>query len=289
MGSQQQITLAVFKASTNLLIDAVGVSAAVAYGLRRLRAAYSGAGLRVRRASDNAEQDIGFSGEGLDWADAISFKGASTIFVTTWYDQSTNGNNAVQATSANQPELDTTNSRIVFDGTNDALKTASNVTIGGKGLSLFLVRQFASLAGTQMVAELGHLDQEGAGFFAIGGAGERRWQIGDDAITYNRKENTSTNTTLKLDSLTADKSVAGGSGETGMFENGDSTGNTSGFTGNTSQDFAAARFHLGHRDVGGASLWYNGSLKEAVLFPSLLGSTPRNTAQDNINAFHAIY
>ena len=49
--------------AAGLLIDDVGVDAVVAFGLRKLRAAYTGDAIRVRRASDNAEQDIGFSGE----------------------------------------------------------------------------------------------------------------------------------------------------------------------------------------------------------------------------------
>ena len=41
--------------AAGLLIDDVGVDAVVAFGLRKLRAAYTGDAIRVRRASDNAE------------------------------------------------------------------------------------------------------------------------------------------------------------------------------------------------------------------------------------------
>ena len=44
----------------NLLLDDYPNSA-VAYSLRKLRTAYTGAAIRVRRSSDNAEQDIGFN------------------------------------------------------------------------------------------------------------------------------------------------------------------------------------------------------------------------------------
>jgi len=38
--------------------------AAAAYSLRKLRADYSGSAVRVRRSSDNTEQDIGFTTQG---------------------------------------------------------------------------------------------------------------------------------------------------------------------------------------------------------------------------------
>ena len=43
------------------ILDQLGVSAAAAYSLRKLRAAYAGSAIRVRRSSDNAELDIGFA------------------------------------------------------------------------------------------------------------------------------------------------------------------------------------------------------------------------------------
>ena len=53
-------------------------NAAAAYSLRKLRAAYSGSAVRVRRSSDNTEQDIGFTAQGeLDTASLLSFVNAS--------------------------------------------------------------------------------------------------------------------------------------------------------------------------------------------------------------------
>lgn len=81
-------------------------NAAVAYSLRRLRAGYTGACIRVRRSSDNAEQDIGFNSNfDLDTTALLTFVGANNGFITTWYDQSGNGNNATQSTAAQQPRI----------------------------------------------------------------------------------------------------------------------------------------------------------------------------------------
>jgi hypothetical protein len=100
------------------LLDAYP-NAYVAYSLRKLSDVYSGNSIRVRRSSDNAEQDIGFSSNQLDTASLISFVdaggGAKNGFVTTWYDQSGNAINATQTTAANQPQI-VLNSVVISNG-----------------------------------------------------------------------------------------------------------------------------------------------------------------------------
>jgi hypothetical protein len=100
---KQEITLPSFTGLLDLYPNA-----ARAYSVRKLRDAYTGAALRVKRSSDNTEQDIGFVGENLDTSSLSSFVGAGNGIVVTWYDQSGNGANAT-ATSGNEP-------RIVSDG-----------------------------------------------------------------------------------------------------------------------------------------------------------------------------
>ncbi len=75
------------------------------YGLTCLKSTYTGSAIRVRRSSDNAEQDIGFTSNALDTAAIASFVGANDGFVTKWYDQSGAGHDLVQATAANQPRI----------------------------------------------------------------------------------------------------------------------------------------------------------------------------------------
>ena len=116
-------------------------NAAAAYSLRKLRTAYTGSAIRVRRASDNTEQNIGFVDNLLDTSSLTSFCSGTNGFVTTWYDQSGNGRNATQTTAANQPQivssgiviLENGKPAIQFDGSNDGfgLSIPSPSSLGG--------------------------------------------------------------------------------------------------------------------------------------------------------------
>lgn len=82
------------------------LSPAASFSIRRLRGAYAGQLIRVRRSSDNTQQDIGATIDGnLNTAALTTFCGSASCFVTTWYDQSGNGRDAAQATAANQPRI----------------------------------------------------------------------------------------------------------------------------------------------------------------------------------------
>ena len=87
---------------TGLLDDYPG--AAAAYSLRLLNSTYTGSAIRVRRASDNAEQDIGFDNNELDTSALATFCSGTDGFVKTWYDQA-GSNDATQATTSAQPKI----------------------------------------------------------------------------------------------------------------------------------------------------------------------------------------
>lgn len=85
------------------LLDDVSVAPWAAYSVRLLKSTYAGACVRLRRVSDDAESDFGFVGGLLDTTSIATWVGGSTARITTWYDQSGNARNAVQATAAQQP------------------------------------------------------------------------------------------------------------------------------------------------------------------------------------------
>ena len=97
------VRLGVAPTITSKLLDTYS-GAYAAYSLRKLSTTYSGSAIRVRRSSDNGEQNIGFNADGnLDTTALLSFVGSGTGFVATWYDQSGNNRNATQVSASNQP------------------------------------------------------------------------------------------------------------------------------------------------------------------------------------------
>ena len=105
------------------LLD-IYTNSAGAYSLRKLRTAYTGYAITVRRSSDNTSQDIGFDVNGnLDTTTLLSFVGAGNGYVSRWYDQSGNGNNAFQITASQQP-LIVSNGTVTTNGGKPVIRTA---------------------------------------------------------------------------------------------------------------------------------------------------------------------
>lgn len=66
---------------TSTILDQLSVAPAVAYSLRKLRTAYTGSAIRVRRSLDNAERDIGFDGTNLDTTALQNFVGSQNLLL----------------------------------------------------------------------------------------------------------------------------------------------------------------------------------------------------------------
>ena len=118
-------------------------NAAAAYSLRKLRAAYTGSAVRIRRSSDNAESDIGFLNNEFDSAAAQTFCGAGNGFITTWYDQE-NSFNLTNSTASTQPQIvasglvikENTKACVSIDNVDDMIKSGVNF---GSNTSIFSV------------------------------------------------------------------------------------------------------------------------------------------------------
>ncbi len=126
-------------------LDLNGVS--FAYSLRLLDDSYTGPIVNLRRSSDNATRDFySVDNDIIDITGITNWGGASTLYVTTWYDQSTAGRNAIQTNVALQPQLILTNPifpEIDFDGIDDYLRVNNgniqDVTNAGKEGSVFVI------------------------------------------------------------------------------------------------------------------------------------------------------
>lgn len=114
-------------AAEALLLDAL--SRGAVFSLRRLVSTYAGNCVRIRRSSDNTEQDFGFVDDVVDTAGIATFIGGGNGFAVTWYDQSGNGLDVTQATANAQPQFIAaglgSKPTLRFDGSNDFLSRAS--------------------------------------------------------------------------------------------------------------------------------------------------------------------
>lgn len=116
--------------NTSKVLDPYQSNTAAAYSTNKV---FSNATLclRVRRASDNTQLDIGFVNNKLDTTSLSSFLTATTGFLATWYDQSGNGYHLIQADVTKQPGVTLNASNglpaITFDGVNDTMANVANV------------------------------------------------------------------------------------------------------------------------------------------------------------------
>lgn len=87
------------------LLDNYGQNIGAAYSVRRLSSTYEGNCMEIRRDSDNATQNIGFSNNVLDTSAIADFCSGTSGYVRTWYDQSGNSKDVQQTTASKQPRI----------------------------------------------------------------------------------------------------------------------------------------------------------------------------------------
>ena len=120
-------------------------NAAAAYSLRKLRTLYTGSAIRVRRSSDNTEQDIGFNGINLDTSSLTSFCGSGNGFVTTWYDQSGNNLNFYNSTAVYQPQVYSNGTILKMQFVNNGLRTDNSTLFKNNKFTLIVWHRRNSL------------------------------------------------------------------------------------------------------------------------------------------------
>lgn len=258
-------------------------NAAAAYSVRKLRTLYTGSAIQVRRSSDNTTQDIGFTALGnLDTSSLTSFCSGTNGFVTTWYDQSGNANNATQTTAANQPQIVSSGSvlllnskpRLLFDGSNDKFEFTE--ISGVNGMSLVSIHKFNSISSLpQPYSGSDTILAYTGGFIkdmSIGGR-ESKSQIyyEDGSSKFIAGTSISTgNQYLQFGYV----STSGA----GISTNGSLTTGSSGL--NTSIVRAIAQ--------DGGSGYFDGDIQEAIIYPTTQASN-RTGIESNINTYYAIY
>jgi hypothetical protein len=271
----------VFPKPTPYLLDSYE-GAAAAYSLRRLRSAYTGPAVRVRRESNNDELDIYFDGQGnLDTASLEAFCAGTDGFVKVWYDQSGNGNDVTQdAATANQPKIISSGSIIPeggkpaleFDGSSDRFPfDSTGLDIGN--LSSFLVMKANVATGLQN------------GLILSGAVNNKRWYA---PWLYSGDFNYSYATQLYAVATTANTennlhtAIAGTTqGNWQAFLNGNSLGSQ------TLQTGIDTSYTDGIGALNGAN-FFNGLMQEIVVYGSDQSSN-RTGIETNINDYYNIY
>lgn len=262
--------------------------AAAAYSLRKLRSAYSGNCIRVRRSSDNTEQNIGFVNNVLDTASLLTFVGAGNGFVTTWYDQSGNGLNSSMSTAISQPRivnagvLDVKNVKagFRFDGSNDYLTRAALTALNsGNTYSIF------SVSANETTGVFGDVINTNNGSSRLNIAVDTRTTGG----FYRIATLTNTGGTGYATNLPALDGSTNQRLQTVVVNGFNIAGWKNGVAGST--DTYTGIYANNQFDIGiylGVGRYLNGYIQELVIYPSNQ-TTNRTGIESNINSYYTIY
>ena len=283
-----------------LLLD-LYQNATVAYSLRKLRTAYTGNSIRVRRSSDNAEQDFGFVANDLDTASLLTFCGAGNGFVTTWYDQSTNGLNFTQITAGSQPRivnggvLNIVNSLpAIFGNGNFSMSIPSSTNLfnflhNGSQSFITSVQKSDDLLGVKRL--YGNLGGQSSrvGYQNFSNSLTINCTIGrgvSSNLTVNNNSSSILTTNQYLLSNEIDAGNATASLRSKMYLNGSTAIANNILTNAPSTANAFANFTI--FDDGSNAQRFIGSFQELLIYPSNQSSN-RNGIESNINSYYSIY
>jgi hypothetical protein len=235
--------------------------------------------VRVRRdtdggAGDNDEQD--FTASEVSSGALVAFVGSGNDgFVETWYDQSGNSKNAVQATAGSQPKIVSAGALVTggidFDGTNDVLETS---LIPPNAATLIGVASWDTASSTQLI--LGARDST-----------DKRSYLGRNSSNVSVLGNS--NSTLTGGSISVETNfVLFGVHNVGkrlLSTNGTVVSNTDGgASNNTNQGYIIGALN----NAGTANSFLNGKIAEVIVYASDQ-SDNRVAIETNINSQYSIF
>ena len=125
-------------------------------------ATYTTSGSKTATLTGNKSYvGIGFTeGDAPSNFTVSNFKVLGSGFVETWYDQSGNGEDAVQETSGNQPKIVSAGALVAdgidFDGSNDRLNMPNDLIASINSASAFLVAKSAATSSSRIALALSH-------------------------------------------------------------------------------------------------------------------------------------
>lgn len=257
--------------SNKLLNDYEG--AVVGLSLRLLYCPFqSSSCIRVRRSSDDAEQDIGFTALGdLDTSSMKSFVTSNSAYVVTWYDQSGNGYNASQSTQAKQP-------RIMNAGVIERQNSLPTIRFGYSGDNYLTISGITvSQPNTYFI--VGQSSGTDDHHFIDGTTGSRQI-IGFNSgnfITYAGSvlNHVTTSSAIAFQLMTT---LFNSSSSTIQINAGSTTTGNAGSSAITGMNIGA----------GGTNLSINGYMSEVVCYPADMSASVSGI-KTNINTYYSIY
>jgi hypothetical protein len=257
-------------------------SAAAAYSLRKLRSAYTGSAIEVRR-TNNDVADIGFTSTGeLDTTALLAFTGTGALdngFVTKWYDQSGNGYNVTQTTALNQPQIVSAGSVVLengkpsieFDGINHFLSNATTLTLPSN-VSIFTIFKNVTYINNQRFYHIKSSSNNISMTRNFVSISQTVFRTLTDDINYNGPVTDTSNQSL-LSIFDANT----------VYQNTNIVLNK---TSSTSVYQGSSGIYLGARADGNNRA--NVNFQEFIYYPSDESSN-RTGIEDNINDFYSIY
>jgi hypothetical protein len=270
--------------------------AAAAYSLRKLRTAYTGSAIRVRRSVGSpAEKDIGFVNNELDVSDLQSFCSGTDGFVTTWYDQSGNGRDATQTTAANQPQIVSSGSVITQNGKPSiqldggssfmGMQSVGNMINNINYFNSFTLLQSSSngqicvFESTYSNGNARVISERGRTTTNAYGIGGRR--VLSDTFNYNVSNTTTSSFVLMsniIDYLNSNLYI---------YQNGSNVASNTSYQADGSTDTDTTNFVFFRRALV-SSGFFNGKCSELIMYTSNQSSN-RTGIESNINDFYSIY
>ena len=269
--------------------------AKVAYSLMQLKTGITYV-VRVRRSSDNAEQD--FRATQITDGTLTTFTGVGDGFVTTWYDQGSGIYHATQPIQANQPQI-VASGVLITENNKPGIKFGALTSTGldsppfannNGAVSLYLVSK--PLSATQVIyaniVDLSHFDggglvvqqngdQNNNFYFAVRYTGGYYTTDAVSALTFN------------VNNLMSYYSTAGSNNV--HFRNGTQVASQStvGFSGTSGDiNIRIGNWRGNNYQVGGNDRQYNGLISEIIYYQS--DNRASGTAiRSNINTRYTIY
>jgi hypothetical protein len=264
-------------------------TASSAYSVRLLRGArYDNALIRARRSSDNAEVDVFVdSNFQLSLSSNITSRtsgttlgtwaGANSVFVTIWYDQSGNNNNATQTSPANQPTIVASGvlqtnlgkAALLFNGTMSLQATVNWTNL----FATYTVAKLNSLAPAVQAFYRDNGSTNSTGVIAFSSTRSDTYRVRTSILTLSSINSTEFGTTTKLITLSSDAS------------NGFAYVNNNLRVSNAVSGNEGTIMYIGANGAGNTG-GIAGPMSEWITYPSNSNLTAINS---NINTYYSVY